>query len=139
MKALKYIYAVAFLTMLSFSGYSQCENEMNVCNNNFTNDYISDGQIYRALLDGEQTAEFDVTLFGGSTYRISAISGDKEGNIIFRLLDQEGNVLFNNADYSNASYWDFTLDSTLDCTIEAQLDVNKRDSGCGVLLIGFKK
>jgi hypothetical protein len=80
-----------------------------------------------------------MSLFGGNTYRIAAGSGEKDNNLIFRIYDKEKNLLYSNSDYSNAAYWDFVVESTIDCTIEAQLDLNKVDSGCAVLLVGFKQ
>ena len=91
------------------------------------------------MLYNDQVAEFETTLFGGNTYRIAACSGEEQGNLIFRLFDQEGNLLFTNLDYSNAPYWDFVVENTMSCSIEAQLDLNKQDSGCAVILIGFKQ
>ena len=117
---------------------AQCDSVATWCDHNISGDYISDGQLYRALLYNDQVAEFDVTLFGGTTYRIAACSGEEDGNLIFRLYDQEKNLLFSNQDHSNAPYWDFAVESSLDCTMEAQLDLNRRESGCAVILIGFK-
>lgn len=129
-----------FLSLFGFSAFSQCENVADECTDHLTENYISDGQFYRALLYSDQVAEFETTLFGGnSTYRIAACSGDNDGNLIFRIYDEERNLLFTNAEYSNAPYWDFVVSSTMNCTIEAQLDLNRLESGCAVLVIGFKK
>lgn len=118
---------------------AQCEQVANTCSDNFGDAYISDGQLYRALLYNDQVAEFETTLFGGNTYRVAACSGEESGNLIFRVFDKEKNLLFTNAEYSNAPYWDFVVESTMTCTIEAQLDLNLQQSGCAVLLIGFKE
>lgn len=126
-----------FLTTLNV--LAQCDSTVTACSSYLSEEYISDGQSYRALLIEDQTAEFKTTLFGGNTYRIAACSGDKSGNLIIRLIDQEGNVLFTNKDYSNAPYWDFVVDSTIDCSIEAQLDEYRLTSGCAIIQIGFKR
>lgn len=139
MKSIKYILALFIFATVSMTYGQTCEKESSMCSKNMTHEYISDGQNYTVLLDGDQVAEFDITMFGGSTYRISGCSGDNPGNLLFKLKDTEGNVLFDNNEYSNAPYWDFTLDSTIDCVVEAQLDKNKMESGCGVLLIAFKR
>ena len=132
-----------FLFVLALVGFvganAQCEAIADDCSEHLEKSYISDGQIYRALLYNDQVAEFETTLFGGNTYRIAACSGEQDGNLIFRIYDQEKNLLFTNADFSNAPYWDFVVESTMYCTIEAQLDLNKQESGCAVLLIGFKQ
>lgn len=120
---------------------AQCDAIADVCIKHITNEYISDGQQYRAmLLNAEETAEFHTTLFSETIYRFAACSGLKDGNLIFRVLDKDRNVLFTNQNYRNAPYWDFKVKNTIDVIIEAQLDQDKNPgSGCAVLLIGFKQ
>lgn len=122
------------------STYGQCDTIASFCNKHITNEFISDGQQYRALLlNAEETAEFNTTFYGGSTYRISACSGLSDGNLVFSVYDQERNLLFTNYEYENAPYWDFRITSTIDCIIEAKLSGENQGSGCAVLLIGFKQ
>lgn len=118
--------------------YAQCDTIANICNSHLTG-FISDGQEYRSLLLDEEIAEFHMTLYGNSTYRFAACSGLSDGNLIFSVYDQERNLLFTNKDFTNAPYWDFKINNTLDCIIEANLDPNKLASGCAVLLVGFKQ
>ena len=127
------------LFFIHTDGVAQCDTQAAACAEFISNEYISDGQTYRALLVDDQTAEFQTTLFGGNTYRIAACGGDMDGNIIIRLVDQDGNVLFTNKDYSNAPYWDFVVESTMMVSIEANLDEFRLNSGCAVILIGFKR
>ena len=135
----KLLSILAFALLAANVANAQCETIADDCANYLENAYISDGQIYRALLYNDQVAEFETTFFGGNTYRIAACSGEQEGNLIFRIYDEQKNLLFTNADYSNAPYWDFVVENTMHCTIESQLDLNRQDSGCAVLLIGFKQ
>ena len=86
----------------------------------------------------DQTAEFHLTLYGGSVYRFGGCSGLENGNLIFRLYDEERNELFSNAEQQMAPYWDFKVNSTLDIIVEANLNLEKISSGCAVLLVGFK-
>lgn len=109
------------------------------CEKHISEAYIPDGQFYRALLNGDEMAEFGLTLYGGTTYRVAACSGDSDGVLIFHVVDKEGNVLFTNKDHGNAPYWDLAVAHTLDVTMEATLDPSKAGSGCAVLLIGFKR
>ena len=101
--------------------------------------FISDGQVYRAFLDEDQIAEFEVTLYGGSTYRIASSAGIDDDYLIYSVYDHERNLLFTNFDYGNSPYWDFKVESTIDCIIEAKLDTNKKISGCAIMMIGFQK
>ncbi|NQY66570.1 MAG: hypothetical protein HRT72_02445 [Flavobacteriales bacterium] len=129
---------------INFNGYSQCDTIATLCEGNFSDNFVSDGQSYRALLLGEQNAEFHSTFYGGSTYRISGCTGLKNGNLEFSLFDEERNLLFSNKEFStdeyrNAPYWDFKIESTINCIIEARLNGDNLASGCAVLLIGFKQ
>jgi hypothetical protein len=102
--------------------------------------YLSDGQNYRALVVGDEIAEFHGTFLGGSTYRIAACSGMEDGNLIFSIYDQERNLLYTNEKHKNAPFWDFKFNYSQDCIIETKLDKSKNlKSGCAVLLIGFKQ
>lgn len=101
--------------------------------------YISDGQVYRAFLDDEQKAEFQVTFYGRSTYRIAATAGSDNDFVIFDIKDEKGNLLFTNEAYENAPYWDFEFENTMNCIIETRLDLDKKTSGCVVMLIGFQQ
>ncbi len=125
--------------MMAMSGFSQCDSLAGICEQHIHSSYITDGQAYRALLAGDDIAEFKTTMFGGNTYRIAACSGENDGNLIFRIYDQEKNLLFTNSDYSNAPFWDFVIQNTMVVSIEAALDQTRSASGCAILVIGFKK
>ena len=119
---------------------AQIEITTGLCTKYLVSPYISDGQQYKALLNGEEIAEFHATFYGGTTYRIVGATGQSEGNLVFSLYDKERNLLFTNRDYENSPYWDFKFTSTIDCLIEANLDSGKSSaSGFVILLIGFKQ
>ena len=125
--------------LFAFNGYSQCDSTASHCAEHLSSKFISDGQQYRALLIGDEVAEFHTTFFGGSKYRICGCSGVTDGNLVFSLYDVQGNLLYTNNDYRNTPYWDFEFKSTIDCTIEAKLESLSEASGCAVLLIGFER
>tara|TARA_B100002051_G_C16324884_1_gene433999 strand:- start:176 stop:601 length:426 start_codon:yes stop_codon:yes gene_type:complete len=135
---LKALTLVLGLTIYS-SSFAQCDTIASLCEKHITAQFISDGQDYRSLLLDDEIAEFNMTLYGGSTYRFAACSGLADGNLIFSVYDKERNLLFTNKEYSNAPYWDFKITNTIDCIIEANLDPNNLASGCAVLLVGFKQ
>ena len=136
-------YLLLSLFVPGFAALSQaqglCAPIADRCEAHITSQYIPDGQFYRALLQGEEVAEFELTLFGGSTYRVAACSGDSDGILLFSVFDKERNLLYSNKEHSSAPYWDLAITNTLDVSIEASLDPSKAGSGCAVLLIGFKK
>lgn len=132
---------VAVCAGLAWAGgaQAQCDTIATLCEKNITAEYIPDGQFYRALLRDDEMAEFELTLFGGATYRVAACSGLSDGNLIFSVWDKQQNLLFSNKELNNDPYWDFVVSNTLDVVINAELDPSKAESGCAVLLIGFKQ
>jgi hypothetical protein len=139
----KLVNSLFLLCLLAlFPGFSraQCDTVANVCAKNMARQFLSDGQEYRALLlNNDETAEFHSVFYGGTTYRVVACSGLIDGNLVFSVFDSDRNLLFTNSDYKNAPYWDFKVNSTLDCIIEARLGGENQGSGCAVVLIGFKQ
>lgn len=121
----------------------ECDSIVKICEKQLRTDtngslFVSDGQVYMAFINDE-IAEFKTTFFGGTTYRIVASAGSSDNFVIFNVFDPEGRILFTNKDHKNAPYWDFKVKNTIPVKIETQLDMDKKVSGCAVMLIGFKK
>ena len=126
------------MLLISYTAVSQADTLLNFCAGNLSTSYISDGQQYISLLNGDEIAEFRATFYSGSVYRITGCSGLANGNLIFSVYDTERNKIFSNKDHKNTPYWDFKFTSTMECIIEAQLDPNGPQSGMAIMLIGFK-
>ncbi len=131
-----------FFMCLGFHANAQCDKTAAACESLLGKNFLSDGQQYRALLNGTEAAEFRNVFYGGNTYRIACGSGQSTGNLQVRMYDAERNVLYDSADFGNPAVWDFKFKSTVNCTLEATLLPNSNgesSSGCAVLLIGFSK
>ncbi len=140
MKKIIYILIVIVLPLFFINkAQAQSEEILKLCTKYMVPPYISDGQQYKSLLNGDEIAEFHTTFYGGSTYRIIGCSGTTEGNLLFSVYDKERNLLFTNKDYDNSPYWDLKFTSTVDCIIEAELDQKNVSSGFAILMIGFKQ
>ena len=144
---MKTLYTTSLLLLMGLTTFSYgqetCDSIVKTCEKALTTNtngslFVSDGQVYKAFINDE-VAEFKTTFFGGSTYRISASAGEDDNYVIFTIYDPENRVLFSNKDYKNAPYWDFKVNQTIPVRIETQLDMEKKVSGCAVMLIGFKK
>lgn len=137
---------LSLLLIVSASGFAlsqDCERIVKNCaallNKNVkSGEFISDGQVYTAFLDREK-AEFKTTFFGGTTYRVAASAGSEDNFVIYTIKDMQGNILFSNRNYKNAPYWDFKVVETLPVTIETELDLDLKVTGCVVMMIAFKK
>lgn len=127
------------LLFFSIMCKAQADTLVKVCTQHMQMPYISDGQQYQTILNGDEVAEFRATFYGGSQYRIVGCSGLSDGNLQFTIYDSERNPLFSNSDYENAPYWDFKFKNTMECIIEAKRDSKTMESGFAILLIGFKE
>ncbi len=135
-----FAFTVILLILGAFKSNAQCDTIANFCHqNNFTVEYVSDGQNYRAFLFGDQEAEFETTFFGGVTYRIAACTGFSQGDLIFSVKDKENNILFDSIEEKNSPYWNFKVENTITVKISAKLDDLENASGCATILIGFKQ
>lgn len=139
MKYFKILAAIAFIFTTGQSAFSQCDSTAYLATRILGDSYVSDGQVYRALIYDDQEAEFYTTFYGGAKYRIVSMVGLEKEQLIFSLVDEEQNVLFTNEDHNNSPYWDFEFESTIEGKIQAKLDLTKQNSGCAVLLIGFER
>ena len=138
-KIIKNITLVSFFLMFQMLAFSQADKTIALCNKHLQPPFVSDGQEYRAMLNGDEVAEFNATFYGGSTYRIIACSGVEEGGLIFSIYDKEKNLLFTNRDYKSSPYWDFKIKNTVNLVIEAELGKSDNNSGFAFLQIGFKQ
>lgn len=131
-----------FAGLFATTTYAQdCETLVKDCEkilNGKDKKFVSDGQVYTAFLDREK-AEFKTTFFGGSTYRIAATAGTDDAYVIFTVKDLKGNILFTNKNFKNSAYWDFKVPKTIPVVIETELDLDKKVTGCAVMMIGFKR
>lgn len=138
--------AIGILSSISLFSQTECDlvdEAVNQLLSKVSDDqsvFISDGQVYKAFLNEDQKAEFEVTLFGGSNYRIAGSTGDNDNSFIFEIYDKEQprNLLFSNTEFNNSAYWDFKIENTIDCYIVTSIDLTKKLSGCAVMMIGFE-
>ncbi len=117
---------------------AQADTLMKHCSKHLPTSYISDGQVYQTPISDNETAEFNVTFYGGSTYRVAACAGLEDGNLIFTIYDRDHNELFCSGEHNNTPFWDFKFADTVDCLIEARLADQTDNSSFAILLIGFK-
>lgn len=135
------------LTFLTFQpiiyiGQTKCDSLGAIVSsmiNNGDEGFLTDGQSYKYFLGEDETSEIITTLYEGITYRIATTAGLEDNYMIFELLDEQRNLLFSNVNHNNAPYWNFKVENTIECIIEAKLDPNRKINGCAQMIIAFKK
>ena len=116
---------------------SQEDVLFNDCISQLKSPFVASGQPFRAFLTGTEVAEFHTTFFSGSMYRVVACS-HQDNNILFSIYDKDRNLLFSNEEFQAAESWDFKIEGSVECIVEARLNPDKSTSGIAMLMIGFK-
>lgn len=136
-KSLSTLLLIASMILVPIQLNSQQDVLFNNCLEQLKSPFVASGQAYKALLTGEEVAEFHTTFFEGGLYRVVAGSQEK-GNVFFSIYDKERNLLFSSEDYDGADFWDFKVEGSIECIIEARLNTEKSTSGFALLMIGFQ-
>ena len=106
--------------------------------------FIHNGQINSSVLLSGDHAELTLTFYSGQTYRIMVSGQETLGDVFFLMKDASKSQLFSSKDQAKTDYWDFTVESTQQLTIEVMVpDVDAPSglvpSGCVAILVGFKQ
>ncbi len=137
----KRMFLISVLILFSFFlsiGLSSQEEELyKDCRTHIELPFITGTRSMKALLTGNEVAEFRTTLFDGNTYRF-VLCSHQEGLIEFSVLDTNRNLLFSSTDYGTINKWDFVMEGSMECIIEAKLNNEIAYSGMAMFLIGYK-
>lgn len=128
---------ILFFILSNTGSFAQCETAAEHCEKLLTGAFVSDGVKYKALLVSPESAEFHTTFLSETTYRLVTGTGKEKVKVSFKVYDGERNLIFDSKDFGDPAVWDFTFKTTLHGIIEASLP--KGESGCALMLIGFKK
>jgi hypothetical protein len=126
---------IGFIKPLTIN--SQEDELLSGCKALFKAPFIITDSSFKALLTGEEVAEFKSIFFSGTIYRLVSCGYESE-NVEFTVLDANRNILFESANYQNVELWDFKMEGSMECIIEARLNTEKVQSGMIFMLLGFK-
>ncbi|MBS2211016.1 hypothetical protein KEM09_06370 [Carboxylicivirga mesophila] len=121
-----------FLGVLNVN--SQCINFAKSVGKDYLGEYIHDGNYNATILEEGEKAELYKTFFSGQKYRVAIAKVEQLPDIHFRILDKEGNVLFDNIKYDYRLVWDFKVESTQMLIVE--LNVLEKSTGADDLING---
>ena len=137
---------IILLTILLLSGstlFGQCINFARNVGKEQLGDYIHDGNYNATVLEEGEKAELYKTFFSDQNYRIAIAKVEQLPDIHFRILDKEGNVLFDNIEHNYRLVWDFKVESTQMLIVELTvLEKNPPSeeliNGCVSVLFGLE-
>jgi hypothetical protein len=106
--------------------------------------FIHNGQVNSSVLLSGDQAELTLTFYSGQTYRILVSSQEVLGDVHFVMRDAARTQLFSSKDLGKFDYWDFSVESTQQMTLEVVVpNVDTPSglvpSGCVSILVGFKQ
>lgn len=132
------------LILFNYTGFSQCKNFTKKFCVSQIKPYTYNGQLNMAVLNKGDVAELFLTFYQGQDYRIFVCSQDILGNVEFRLMDSQRNLIFTNKDHDYIKYWDFHANATQQLIVQvivppASSNETINPSGCVSILVGFKE
>ena len=132
-----------FATLSEVEGFAQCKGFVKKQIPKLA-PFIHNGQINSSVLLSGDHAELTLTFYSGQTYRIMVSGQETLGDVFFIMHDASKSQLFSSKDQGKTDYWDFTVESTQQLTIEVMVpDVDAPSglvpSGCVSILVGFKQ
>ncbi|MBK3518995.1 hypothetical protein [Carboxylicivirga marina] len=131
-----------FLLCISTT-FGQCINFAKKVGKQQLGDYIHDGNYNATILEEGESAELFKTFFSEQKYRVAISKVEALPDIHMRLLDKEGNVLFDNVEHDYQLTWDFKVESTQMLIVELNVLEREGDSlelinGCVSVMFGLE-
>lgn len=126
----------------STHGWSQCISFARSIAKPQLAPYIHDGNYNATFLEEGETAELYKTFFEGEEYRLVVAAVESLPKLRIRILDDQRNVIFDNAEHQYAQVWDFVAKTTGTMIVHIKVP-DKGDSdtvtgGCVAILFGIK-
>jgi hypothetical protein len=105
--------------------------------------FTHDGNYHAAVLVEGEEAELYKTFYSDMEYRVAVVGDESLPKIEFRVLDENKEILYSNADHDYAQTWDFKLESSRQLMLVIKVPVVNKPgdmpaSGCVAIMFGFK-
>jgi hypothetical protein len=105
--------------------------------------YTHDGNFNAAIMEEGESATINKTFFSGQEYRLVLATVDAlPKNIRIRVVNQQRQIIFDNADHNYVYVWDFIAESTESLIINVKIPEDETSDkiigGCIAIMFGFK-
>jgi hypothetical protein len=131
---------ILFSTLGSASG--QCVSFARNIAKPLLQEFIHDGNYNATYMEEGESAELYKTFFEDEEYRLVVSAVESLPQLHIRLLDDQRNVVFDNANHDFSQVWDFTAESTGTMIVYIKIPDNEQGSqitgGCIAILFGVK-
>ncbi len=105
-------------------------------------EYIHDGNFNATYMEEGESAELYKTFFEDQEYRLVVAGVESLPQLHIRLLDDQRNIVFDNANHDFSQVWDFKAETTGTMIVYIKIPENEEGSqitgGCIAILFGVK-
>ncbi len=134
--------SLTLLFFISIRAFSQCDQFVGQECSPLLGSYNNEGKRNIAVLLPGDTAQLGVMFYKNHSYRIVVCAQQSLGKVEFRLLDNQGKLLFDSRQHNDPKYWDFNTQITQNLLIQLivpSVAPNQvAETGCVGVLVGFK-
>ncbi|HLV52398.1 MAG TPA: hypothetical protein VKY29_00155 [Cryomorphaceae bacterium] len=102
-------------------------------------DYVPAENFNAAKLLAGDEAEMNLTFYAGEDYRILVCTHDILGDVQFKLIDEEGETLYDNSQNGFDPKFDFSVEGTRKLKIDINVPPSEsriRPQGCVAIMVG---
>jgi hypothetical protein len=105
--------------------------------------FVHNGQMNNTMLRPGDKAELLLTFSSGQEYRVMVCAMDNLGEVNFKVMDSDRNVIYTNEKDKKKNYFDFKVASTQQLIVEIEAPDKKTSNGlvpegCVSVLVGFQ-
>jgi hypothetical protein len=142
-KGILFLSLLAIIVALPVTANAQCKQfAKKICKAGL-DPYQHDGNYHAALLVEGEEAELYKTFYSDTDYRIGVCGAGNLNAIEFKIIDNNGKVLYNNKYQDYEWKWDFRLESSQQLKLVVKVTTFEEAadapaSGCVAILFGFK-
>ncbi len=104
--------------------------------------YVHDGNYNATYMEEGESAELYKTFFKGENYRLVVKGVDDLPQVHIRLLDDQRNIIFDNANHNFVNVWSFSAETT--GTMIVHINIPEKEGrdrvvgGCVAILFGVE-
>jgi hypothetical protein len=139
---MKKLFIILFAAMQASMAFGQCRSFVKNNCGDAMQGFIPGESFNAVKLFPGDVAEVDMTFFSDVDYRLLVCSHEILGDVQFQLVDQNDELIYDNADREFSEYFDFRLEGTrtlgLRITVPQQDDTSINPQGCVAILLGRK-
>jgi hypothetical protein len=141
MKLLNFFLLVTGL-LFSVAANAQCRSFVKNNCAELMGGYVVSENFNAARLNSGDLAELEMTFSKGEEYRLLVCSHPVLGEVSFRVLDAEQNVLYDNKESQMSPTFDFQVAGTQQLTVAIEVSANNataiKPQGCVAVMVGTK-